>query len=120
MRCQSPEWDGAHCDASAIPAYRHTPAEVLRHPRNQEMPELRGRRLAGAPTIGNEISVFRVIERLVDGTESPKLYPWSGYRYGSQVSASFLPGDRHFRMFLKYIQCRIRWMMIRAENARLQ
>jgi hypothetical protein len=35
----------------------------------------------------------------------------------SQASDSFEPGFRHFRIFKKYIQWRIRWMMSRVENA---
>jgi hypothetical protein len=57
LRRQSPEGDGAHCDASVIPVPGHTQVEVIRHYRNRGMPERQGRRLAGAPKSGNGIFV---------------------------------------------------------------
>jgi hypothetical protein len=40
--------------------------------------------------------------------------------HASQASDPVGPGFRHFLILLKYIQWRIRWMMSRAEYARLQ
>jgi len=57
LRRQSPEGDGARCDAPALPvpeAYTGCSNTALSQP---GMPERRGRRLAGAPKSGNGIIV---------------------------------------------------------------